>query len=107
MLRATGLNGNVGRLMRTLARLGEPLWRPPAPKGFPDDKAAWIDGLALRLDIANAFSQRVAARLDPAEIAETAFGPLASAETRRAIAGAETKPQALTLLLMAPEFQRR
>jgi uncharacterized protein (DUF1800 family) len=106
-LRATGLKGNIRRLMGSLVRLGEPLWRPPAPKGFSDDNAAWIDGLALRLDIANAFSQNVAARLDPAEIAETALGPLASAETGRAIAGAETKPQALTLLLMSPEFLRR
>ncbi len=29
------------------------------------------------------------------------------AETRRAIASAESRPQALILLLMAPEFQRR
>jgi uncharacterized protein (DUF1800 family) len=107
MLRAAGFKGDVGRIMRTMVRLGEPLWRPPAPKGFSDDNAAWMDGMALRLDIANAFSQRVAARLDPAEMTETALGPLASAETRRAIASAETKPQALTLLLMSPEFQRR
>jgi uncharacterized protein (DUF1800 family) len=25
--------------------LGEPLWRPPSPKGFPDDEADWIDGM--------------------------------------------------------------
>jgi uncharacterized protein (DUF1800 family) len=107
MVRAAGFKGDVGRIMRTLVRLGEPVWRPPAPKGFSDDNAAWMDGLALRLDLANAFSQRVAARLDPAEIVETALGPLASQVTRRTIAGAETKPQALTLLLMSPEFQRR
>jgi uncharacterized protein (DUF1800 family) len=106
-LRATGFQGDIRRLMGSLVRLGEPLWRPPASKGFSDHNAAWMDGLALRLDIANAFSQNVAARLDPAEIAETALGPLSSAETRRTIAGAETKPQALTLLLMSPEFQRR
>jgi uncharacterized protein (DUF1800 family) len=38
---------------------------------------------------------------------ETTIGPLASAETRRAVVDAESRPQALTLLLMAPEFQRR
>jgi uncharacterized protein (DUF1800 family) len=70
-LRAMGLRGDVGRVLRTLARLGEPLWRPPAPKGFPDDNAAWIDGLALRLDMANAFTQRVAERVDPLAVAET------------------------------------
>jgi uncharacterized protein (DUF1800 family) len=38
---------------------------------------------------------------------ETALGPLASTETRSAVARAETKQQAIALLLMAPEFQRR
>jgi uncharacterized protein (DUF1800 family) len=106
-LRASGLKGDTGRVMGSLTRLGEPLWRPPSPKGFPDTDAAWIDGLALRLDTANAFAQRVGTRLDPEAMLETALGPLASAETRRTITGAESKPQALTLLLMAPEFLRR
>ena len=75
--------------------------------GFPDDNAAWLDGLAHRLDTANAFSERVADRLDPQAMVDTALGPLASAETRRLVAGAETKAQALTFLIMAPEFQRR
>ena len=107
MLRASGLKGDTVRIMRSLTRLGEPLWRPPSPKGFPDMNAAWMDGLALRLDNANAFAQRVATQLDPEAMLETALGPLASAETQRAIAGAESKPQALTLLVMAPEFLRR
>ncbi len=106
-LRATGQSGDIGRIIGGLNLLGEPLWRPPAPKGFPDENAGWLDGLAQRLDIANAFAQRVADRLDPHAIAEGAIGPLASAETRRAIDRAESKPQALTMLLMAPEFLRR
>jgi uncharacterized protein (DUF1800 family) len=107
MLRATGISGDVVRIIGGQNLLGEPLWRPPAPKGFSDDNAAWLDGLGQRLDIANTFAQRVGSGLDPEMVADAALGPLASAETRRAMAGAETKPQALTLLLMAPEFQRR
>jgi uncharacterized protein (DUF1800 family) len=106
-LRATALRGDIARITGGVTLLGEPLWRPPAPKGFSDDNAAWLDGLAQRLDIANTLAQRVSGSLDPEAIAETALGPLASAETRRAISGAESKPQALTFLLMAPEFQRR
>ena len=106
-LRATGQKGDIQRIVGGLNLLGEPLWRPPAPKGFPDDNAAWLDGLAQRLDIANAFAHRVADQLDPQAIAETAIGPLASAETREAIGRAESKPQALALLLMASEFLRR
>jgi uncharacterized protein (DUF1800 family) len=87
--------------------LGEPLWRPPAPRGFPDNNAAWLDGIGHWLDTANAFSQRNADRLDPAAVLDTTLGPLASAETRQAIARAESKAQAITLLQMAPEFLRR
>ena len=47
------------------------------------------------------------AGVDPAAAVETALGPLASEETRTAIRRAESRPQALTLLFMAPEFQRR
>jgi uncharacterized protein (DUF1800 family) len=106
-LRATGISGDIQRIVGGMALLGEPLWRPPAPKGFSDDNAAWLDGLAQRLDIANTFAQRVGDRLDAEALADTALGPLASAETRRAIASAESKPQAMTFLLMASEFQRR
>jgi uncharacterized protein (DUF1800 family) len=106
-LRAAGLSGDIGRITGGMALLGEPLWRPPAPKGFSDDNAAWLDGLPQRLDAANTFAQRVGEKLDPEAVADTAIGPLASAETRHAIASAESKPQALTFVLMAPEFQRR
>jgi uncharacterized protein (DUF1800 family) len=107
MLRATGVSGDIVRIIGGQALLGEPLWRPPAPKGFSDENAAWLDGLGQRLDIANTFAQRVGPAHDPEAIMETAIGPLASAETRRVVAGAESRPQALTLVLMAPEFQRR
>jgi uncharacterized protein (DUF1800 family) len=107
MLRATGLAGDIGRILRSQAMLGEPLWRPPSPKGFADDNAAWIGGLAQRLDIANQFAQRVADRVDVDAALENALGPLASRGTRQAIARAESRAQALALLVMAPEFQRR
>ncbi len=108
--RAAGFNGvDARRTAPALTRLGEPLWRPPAPKGFPDEEEAWVDGIAHRLDTANAIAQNPAnqERLDPKAMLETALGPLASADTRSAVNRAETRQQAVTLLLMAPEFQRR
>jgi uncharacterized protein (DUF1800 family) len=106
-LRATGEPSEIPRILQAGNLLGEPLWRPPAPKGFSDENAAWLDGLGRRLEIANGFAHRDGLGHDPEAVMETAIGPLASAETRRAIASAESRPQALTLLLMAPEFQRR
>ena len=105
--RATGLRGVPERMVRSQAQLGEPPWRPPAPQGFSDYEAAWIDGIAQRLDIANLYAQRVEDRVDPNVVLETALGPLASAETRQAVSQAESRQQALALLVMAPEFQRR
>src|SRR3989440_669214 len=95
------------RILDSHAYLGERFWRPPAPKGFPDEQSAWIDGLAQRLDIANRIGKLVAARVEPAALLENSLGPLASSETRQAIARAESRQQAITLALMAPEFQRR
>jgi uncharacterized protein (DUF1800 family) len=108
-LRATGAQAAVPvpRLMGAQAALGEALWRPPAPNGFSDSEAAWIDGIPHRLDIANEFAGRVANQLDPLALLDASLGPLASAQTRQTIARAESRTQAVALLLMAPEFLRR
>jgi uncharacterized protein (DUF1800 family) len=107
MVRATGLRGDPQRFLNGQALLGEPLWAPSAPAGFSDLEPAWIDGLGRRLDIANNFAERIAQRIDPGEVLRTTIGPLASAETRQAVARAESRQQALTLVFMSPEFQRR
>src|SRR5215470_10598075 len=80
MRRAAGFSGaRPDPILGGMNRLGEPLWRPPAPRGFSDDNDAWLDGLAHRLDTANAFAQSAGAeRLDPNAVMETGLGPLAS-----------------------------
>jgi uncharacterized protein (DUF1800 family) len=40
-----GAPWNIGRVLAVQATLGESLWRPPAPNGWPDTEAAWIDGV--------------------------------------------------------------
>lgn len=106
-LRAVGARPPDARpIVQALNLLGEPLWRPPAPNGFADDNATWLDGLSQRLDIANQIARR-SADADPKAVFEQTIAPIATEDTRRAIARAESRPQALALLLMAPEFQRR
>jgi uncharacterized protein (DUF1800 family) len=108
MLRATDTDPpDIRPILQAQNLLGEPLWRPPAPNGFADQDAAWIDGMSQRLDIANQAARRFGNRIDPKAALELALGPLASAETRQTINRAESRPQALALLFMAPEFQRR
>jgi uncharacterized protein (DUF1800 family) len=107
MTRALGGRGDAQRFVNGQALLGQPMWRPPAPNGFADDEATWIDGLGRRLDIANGVAQRVGERIEPDEMLDIALGPLATSDTRTAIERAESRQQALTLLFMSPEFQRR
>ena len=97
---------NIGRLLAVQATLGEALWRPPAPNGWPDGEASWIDGIPHRLDIANEFAGHLPSS-DPAALLDSGLGPIASRNTREAIARAESRTQALALLVMAPEFLRR
>jgi uncharacterized protein (DUF1800 family) len=108
MLRATNSDmPDVRPILQAQNLLGEPLWRPSAPNGFADKDEAWIDGMAQRLDIATQAARRLGNQIDPKAALEVTLGPLASAETRQTINRAESRPQALSLLFMAPEFQRR
>ena len=63
--------------------------------------------MGQRLDIANNFAERVAERVDPNAVVETALGPIASDETRAAVGRAESRQQGLALAFMSAEFQRR
>lgn len=98
-----------GRYVGSLNTLGQPLWTPPGPNGFPDSNAAWAapEGMKLRLDLAAQVSSRIADSTDPRDLLDIVAGEAASVETRQTIARAETRQQALALLLMSPEFQRR
>ena len=106
ILRLTGAQASVpiGRLLNAQASLGEALWRPPAPNGYADTEAAWIDGVPRRVDVANELAGRLAAGIEPIVLLDNGLGPLASADTRSTIARAESRPQALALLVMTPEF---
>jgi uncharacterized protein (DUF1800 family) len=99
--------GNVVGGLQARINMGEPLWGPPAPEGFPDLQASWTDGLAQRLDIAARLGERMADKVDAMDLVETTLGPLASTDTRRAVARADSRAQAITIALMAPEFHRR
>ena len=108
MVRATGLTeADPKRFTDGQALLGEPLWRPPSPKGFPDDEASWIDGMGRRLDVANNFAERISGRVDPQEVIESVFGDAVSPDVKQAVGRAESRQQALVLLFMSAEFQRR
>ncbi|WP_294532096.1 DUF1800 domain-containing protein [uncultured Rhodoblastus sp.] len=100
---------DIRQVTSSLNLLGQPLWNPPGPNGFPDEAAAWISsqGLKLRLDLAAQWTKRLKDPPDPRELLDVAFGAAASPETRLTVSRAETRAQGLALLLMSPEAQRR
>jgi len=108
MVRACGITQvDAKRFTAGQALLGEPMWRPPSPKGFADDEASWVDGIGRRLDIANNFAERIAGRTDPQDIIENVLGSCVSSDVKETVARAESRQQALALLFMSREFLRR
>jgi uncharacterized protein (DUF1800 family) len=101
--------GDPGRYLGALNTLGQPLWAPAGPNGFPDSNAAWAapEGIKLRLDISAQIASRLGDGIDPRALLELAAADAASEETRKTVERAESRQQALALLLMSPEFQRR
>ena len=93
----------------SLSVLGQPLWTPAGPNGFPDTNAVWAspESIKLRLDIAAQTAARIGDAVEPRQLIDLVAGDVTSSETRRAIDFAETRQQAMALLLMSPEFQRR
>jgi uncharacterized protein (DUF1800 family) len=98
-----------GLYLGALNTLGQPLWSPAGPNGFADTNAAWAapEGMKLRLDISAQIASRAGNTVDPRDLLELVAADAASEETRLTIERAESRQQALALLLMSPEFQRR
>jgi uncharacterized protein (DUF1800 family) len=108
--RATGFAPtDPGLYLQALNLLGMPLWQPTGPNGFSDSSDAWSspEGMKFRLDLAWSMGQRMRGTADPLAAMKTVLGDTASEETSQAIARAESREQALALLFMSPEFQRR
>jgi uncharacterized protein (DUF1800 family) len=108
MIRASGIAQiDPERFTNEQTLLGERLWGPPSPKGYPDDEASWLDSMGRRLDIANKFAERMAVRVDPETVMESVLGSTVSTEVRQAVGRADSRQQALALLFMSVEMQRR
>jgi uncharacterized protein (DUF1800 family) len=98
-----------GPMLNGLRILGQPLWEPPGPNGYPDTAADWAspEGMKLRLDVSAGIAHAYRGGDDPLALIEAAAGAALSPETRDAIPRAESREQGLGLALMSPEFQRR
>jgi uncharacterized protein (DUF1800 family) len=96
-------------LLASFEALGQRHWSPGSPAGWPDRQGDWdgADALMKRIEWSVALAGRVGDASSALATADASLGPLASEHTRAALASADSGSQALTLLLMSPEFQRR
>ncbi|MGA8170942.1 MAG: DUF1800 family protein [Methylocystis sp.] len=100
---------DANQVLGVLNSLGMPLWQPPGPNGYSDAAAVWgsPEQMKLRLDVSWQMAQGARDYGAPLGVLDTVCGLAASRETREALLHAESRPQALALLFMSPEFQRR
>ena len=92
-----------------ISTLGQRVQNPPSPAGWPDRADDWIGPEAVwqRVEWAGRIAQRVGPAVDARALAVASLGPRLAGSTQREIERASDGPQALALLLLAPEFQRR
>ena len=109
LIRATGVTLKPNAITADLSNMGQALWQPSGPNGYPDTVAACAspEGMAARMEVVSALAHRADPSLDPRTFAESHLGDLLSDHTRDAIARAETVPQGLSLVFLSPEFMRR
>jgi uncharacterized protein (DUF1800 family) len=96
-------------VLRSFEFLGQRQYTPGSPAGWPDTAQAWdgSDALMHRVLWASRAADRLDTGIDPLQVAASCLGAYARAETLTALRRAASASQALALLLMSPEFQRR
>lgn len=96
-------------VIRTFDLLGQRQYTPGSPAGWPDTSKSWdgSDALMHRVLWASRVGANYEGGVEPADLAAASLGAYARPETLTALRRAATSGQAVTLLLMSPEFQRR
>ena len=92
-----------------ITQLGQRVQAAPSPAGWPDRGEEWLgpDAVWKRVEWATRVADRLGRQTDARALARASLGPLLHDDTARQIERAADGPQALALLLLAPEFQRR
>jgi uncharacterized protein (DUF1800 family) len=109
-LRALELTpGAPQEVIHAFELLGQRQYTPGSPAGWADTAASWdgSDALMRRVLWASQTAGRYPGGTSPEDVGGAALGALLRPETRTAMHRASSGPQALALLLMSPEFQRR
>ncbi|HEY4066260.1 MAG TPA: DUF1800 domain-containing protein [Burkholderiaceae bacterium] len=92
-----------------IAALGQRVQGATSPAGWSDMADDWLgpDAVWKRVEWSTRTANRLGNSLDARALAAQSLGPLLSPRTQKQLDRAADGSQALALLLMAPEFQRR
>lgn len=108
--RALGMQPRGLGQLAVLTTLGQRPFAAPSPKGWPDEAGPWIgsDALVKRMQFAQAMAVAAGPNVqDPNVLARETLGAHLSTRSATAISRAESRAEAVAILLMTPEFQRR
>ena len=109
-LRALNVSPNQPEeVIRTFDLLGQRQYTPGSPAGWPDTSKSWdgSDALMHRVLWASRVGARYESGIEPTDLATASLGGYARPDTLTALRRASSSGQAVALLLMSPEFQRR
>ena len=111
-MRVVGITENhlaKGKQSSPLGNLGQRPHTAPSPAGWPDKADEWLgpDAIWKRVEWALRLAERLGDRVDARALARASLGPRLSDNTYQQIERAADGTQAVVLLLMSPEFQRR
>ena len=100
---------NPEEVLRSFDLLGQRQYTPGSPAGWPDTSKSWdgSDALMHRVLWASRVGDKYERGIDPTDLAASSLGGYARPETVTALRRATSSAQAVALLLMSPEFQRR
>ena len=92
-----------------IGTLGQRLLAAPSPAGWPDRAEEWLgpDAMWKRVEWATRLADRLGGQVDARALASRSLGPRLTDHTARQIDRAADGRQALALLLLSPDFQRR
>jgi uncharacterized protein (DUF1800 family) len=96
-------------VIRSFELLGQRQYTPGSPAGWPDTAKSWDgpDALMHRVVWAARIAERFEQGQSALDVAASCLGGFARPDTLTALKRASSGSQALALLLMSPEFQRR
>lgn len=95
---------------KPMALMGQVWQKPGGPDGWPEEDSAWItpQGIAARLEWAvHAPARLLDALPDPRDFVSVALGPTVPTRVRFAAKAAESRAEAIGLILASPAIQRR